>query len=83
MTVWGLTVDCAHPGAPPTVSFLKVPEGKVVKNRLHIDVTAGGGREPPWDVRWPVERLTAAGMAVERVDEIDTWSSCATGVSSS
>jgi hypothetical protein len=125
MTKWGLTVDCAHPGAlavfwalalgyrelpppegfasvgewlesmgvpeeewddgaylsdpagvGPTISFLKVPEGKVVKNRLHIDVKAGGGRDTPWDVRWPrvldmVERLKAAGAAVERVDEID------------
>jgi Glyoxalase-like domain len=24
--------------APPTVTFARVPEGKIVKNRLHIDV---------------------------------------------
>jgi hypothetical protein len=63
-------------GRAPTVSFLKVPEGKVVKNRLHIDVKAGGGRQTPWDVRWPkvldmVERLKAAGAAFDHVEEID------------
>jgi glyoxalase superfamily protein len=63
-------------GHGPRLSFLRVPEGKVVKNRLHLDVLAGGGRETPWDERWPlvmaaVERLVAAGGAVERVDEMD------------
>jgi hypothetical protein len=63
-------------GVGPTLSFLKVPEGKVVKNRLHIDVKAGGGRETPWDVRWPkvldmVERLKAAGATAVRVHDID------------
>lgn len=58
-------------GVGPTLSFLKVPEGKVVKNRLHIDVKAGGGRQTPWDQRWPkvlaaVDRLTAAGATVVR-----------------
>ncbi len=125
MTTWGLTIDCAHPGAlaefwapllgyvpapppdgfaslpewfahhdvpeeewddgaylvdpagvRPTLSFMKVPESKVVKNRLHVDVKAGGGRETPWEVRWPrvletVERLTAAGATVVREYELD------------
>ncbi len=61
-------------GVGPTLSFLKVPEGKVVKNRLHVDVKAGDGRQTPWEVRWPrvldmVERLEAAGATVDRVDE--------------
>jgi len=56
-------------GARPGISFLKVPEPKVAKNRVHFDVQAGGGRHVPWDVRWPrvtqaVERLTAAGARV-------------------
>jgi len=56
-------------GVGPTLSFLKVPESKVVKNRVHVDVKAGGGRETPWERRWPrvlamVERLTAAGATV-------------------
>jgi Glyoxalase-like domain len=125
MTNWGLTVDCAHPGAQarfwalalgyeelpppdgfatwpewlrhhevpedewddgaylqdpagvgPTLSFLKVPESKVAKNRLHVDVKAGGGRDQPWAQRWPrvleaVERLTAAGATVRKQHELD------------
>jgi len=63
-------------GVGPTLSFMKVPESKVAKNRLHIDVKAGGGRATPWDVRWPrvlemVERLTAAGATVVREYEAD------------
>lgn len=59
-------------GVLPNLSFLKVPEGKVVKNRVHLDVQAGGGRETPWETRWPrveaeVARLTAAGASVVRV----------------
>jgi hypothetical protein len=58
-------------GVGPTLSFLKVPESKAGKNRLHIDVKAGGGRSTPWEVRWPrvvaeVERLSAAGAVVIR-----------------
>ena len=42
------------------------PRGKVVKNRLHLDLIVSGGREVPLDVRKPrvvaeVERLKAAG----------------------
>jgi hypothetical protein len=44
-----------------------VPEGKTVKNRLHIDVTAGGGRanfslaERTERVEAEAERLARAG----------------------
>lgn len=63
-------------GIGPKLSFMKVPEGKVVKNRLHLDVQASGGREVPWDVRWPrvvtaVERLTVAGATVVREHDMD------------
>lgn len=63
-------------GERPGLSFLKVPEGKVAKNRMHIDVKAGGGRSEPWDLRWPrvvvaVERLTAAGATVIQQYEVD------------
>ncbi len=56
-------------GVAPTLAFLKVPEPKVAKNRVHLDVQVGGGRGTPWEVRWPrvaaaVERLTAAGATV-------------------
>ncbi|MGW0905960.1 VOC family protein [Streptomyces sp. NPDC002853] len=62
-------------GLGPTLSFLKVPEPKMVKNRLHLDVQVGGGRETPWDVRWPrvvaaAEKLTAAGATVIRQHEV-------------
>jgi catechol 2,3-dioxygenase-like lactoylglutathione lyase family enzyme len=63
-------------GAQPSISFLKVPEPKVAKNRVHLDVQAGGGRGEPWEIRWPrvteaVERLTAAGATVIREDVQD------------
>jgi hypothetical protein len=56
-------------GRGPAISFLKVPEGKTAKNRVHLDVQAGGGRAVPWEVRWPrvtatVGRLSAAGATV-------------------
>lgn len=59
----------------PSVSFLRVPESKVAKNRLHLDVQVGGGRDTPWDERWPrvtaaVERLSAAGATVLRQVDI-------------
>ncbi len=62
-------------GIGPNLSFLKVPEAKTAKNRLHIDIQVGGGRHTPWEIRWPrvtaaVERLTAAGATVIREDEL-------------
>ena len=62
-------------GVGPSLSFLQVPESKVVKNRLHLDIQVGGGRNTPWEVRWPrvieaVERLTAAGATVIREDAL-------------
>jgi hypothetical protein len=62
-------------GIGPNLSFLQVPESKVVKNRLHLDVQVGGGRDTPWEIRWPlvseaVERLTAAGATVIRQDNM-------------
>jgi hypothetical protein len=63
-------------GERPGLSFLKVPESKVVKNRVHIDVNVGGGRHEPQDVRWSrvtaaVIRLTDAGATVMGVDPPD------------
>ena len=51
------------------ISFLKVPEPKTAKNRVHLDVQAGGGRGEPWEVRWP--RVTAAGATFIREDVQD------------
>ena len=63
-------------GVRPSISFLKVPEPKATKNRVHLDVQAGGDRSEPWEVRWPrvteaVERLTAAGASVIHEDVED------------
>jgi hypothetical protein len=38
------TAACADPGGVgPRLFFQRVPEGKVVKNRLHLDVRVGSG----------------------------------------
>jgi hypothetical protein len=60
-------------GIAPRIGFLRVPERKATKNRLHIDVQIGGGRHRPWEQRWPrvvadVERLVSLGASV--VDEV-------------
>ena len=38
-------------GAGPRIFFQIVPEAKVVKNRLHLDLEAGGGRAVPLTTR--------------------------------
>src|SRR4051812_31840718 len=35
----------------PGIWFQIVPEGKTIKNRIHFDVRASGGRAQPLDVR--------------------------------
>ncbi|UGT55481.1 VOC family protein [Nocardia asteroides] len=59
-----------RPGpVPPTLSFIRVPEGKTVKNRLHIDVN-------PTDVDQDaeVERLLALGARRADVGQGEqTW----------
>jgi hypothetical protein len=56
-------------GVGPSLSFLRVPEPKTAKNRVHLDVQIGGGRSTPWEQRWPrvvaeKERLVALGATV-------------------
>lgn len=60
-------------GVRPRVWFQIVPEGKVVKNRLHLDVTASGGRDVAFDVRRArvtakSDELVAAGATRVRVE---------------
>ena len=58
-----------------------VPERKTVKNRLHLDVHAGGGREIPLEVRRQrvdaeARRLVALGatmITVLRQDGLDHY----------
>jgi hypothetical protein len=63
-------------GLRPRISFLKVPEGKAAKNRLHLDLQVGGGRAEPWDARWArvttaVEKLRGHGATVVREVTLD------------
>ena len=53
-------------GRGPAIGFLKVPEGKTAKNRMHIDVRVAG--PGPWDlagrarlIQRKVPELVAAG----------------------
>ena len=50
-------------GVGPAVSFLRVPEAKTVRNRMHIDIRVAG--EPPWDMaeREQLIRAKAAALA--------------------
>ncbi|MYS22164.1 MULTISPECIES: VOC family protein [unclassified Streptomyces] len=65
-------------GQGPRVWFQQVPEAKTGKNRIHLDLKVGGGRDVPFAVRaqrvtTAVERLTAAGAHLLRTtDEPDT-----------
>ena len=58
-------------GSGPAIGFLKVPEPKAAKNRMHIDIRVAG--EEPWDmaereqlIRARVSELAAAGATIER-----------------
>lgn len=58
-------------GKGPAIGFLRVPEPKAAKNRMHIDIRVAG--EPPWDatererlIRAKVAELVAAGAAAVR-----------------
>lgn len=58
-------------GKGPAIGFLRVPEGKTAKNRMHIDIRVAG--EPPWDmaereqrIRAKVSELAAAGATLVR-----------------
>jgi hypothetical protein len=64
----------------PAIGFLRVPEAKTAKNRLHVDVRVAG--EPPWDeaerrrlIRATARELVTAGATVVREhsygDELD------------
>jgi hypothetical protein len=69
---WGDGAYIEDPeGLRPGISFLKVPESKRAKNRVHLDIQAGGGRGEPQEVRWArvleaVLRVTEAGATVIR-----------------
>jgi hypothetical protein len=72
---WSALVD--PDGLDPRVLFHRVPEGKVVKNRLHLDVWVGGVRGTPKELRRPlvdaeVGRLLRVGATHVRTDDDET-----------
>ncbi len=63
-------------GALPAIGFLRVPEGKTAKNRMHIDIRVAGERPVEQDVReqWvraKVADLVAAGATALREEAYD------------
>jgi hypothetical protein len=63
---WGQAFALEADEGQPRLFFQRVPEAKTAKNRLHLDLQAGGGPAvPPAEqqqrVRAEVERLTALG----------------------
>jgi hypothetical protein len=56
----GIGADCIidPAGRGPRIWFQVVPEHKAVKNRLHLDIGASGGRAVPMEVRQ--QRVDAA-----------------------
>ena len=67
---WDSGASISDPkGVLPALSFLQVPEDKLGKNRLHVDLQVGGGRQLPWEERWPrvlveVQRLVGLGGVI-------------------
>ena len=57
-------------GVGPRLLFLRVPEGKAVKNRVHLDIRAGGEEERRAKVR---QLVAAGGTEIGRVDEHGGW----------
>jgi hypothetical protein len=58
-------------GRGPRLYFQRVPEPKVVKNRVHLDLNVGGGRQVPLQERRvriaaAVDRLGALGATTVR-----------------
>jgi len=71
---WHAVVD--PDGVGPRVLFHRVPEAKVVKNRLHLDVRAGGARGTPKEQRRPLvdaeaNRLRSVGATLVRTEDED------------
>lgn len=65
----GAIVDPENVG--PRILFLRVPEKKSVKNRVHLDIRAGRSDE---ERASKVEQLTASGATVvRRVEETGQW----------
>ena len=57
-------------GHGPRLYFQKVPEGKVVKNRVHLDLNVSGGRDCPLEERLERIRAEQARLIAEGAREI-------------
>ncbi len=56
-------------GVSPGISFLKVPEPKTAKNRIHLDLKVSGGRDVDHEsrrmlIRAKVDEVVAAGATI-------------------
>lgn len=65
-------------GARPRLLFMRVPESKTVKNRLHLDINAGGTRADAPEARW--EKVVAKvaeleGYGAVRIEEREEYGS--------
>jgi catechol 2,3-dioxygenase-like lactoylglutathione lyase family enzyme len=59
---WEPTIEAVRAGQmPPTLVFIQVPEGKTVKNRLHLDVS-------PIDAATDDEVTRLLGLGATKVD---------------
>ena len=71
----GAPSACTDPtGVGPRLFFQRVPEGKVVKNRVHLDVRVGTGlvgEERLATLEAECERLVALGAVCQRVLRAD------------
>jgi catechol 2,3-dioxygenase-like lactoylglutathione lyase family enzyme len=71
----GSAFACVDPdGAGPRLFFQRVPEGRTVKNRVHLDVRVGTGLvgdERLASLTAESERLSGLGATVVRVMEAD------------
>jgi catechol 2,3-dioxygenase-like lactoylglutathione lyase family enzyme len=68
----GLAEDPA--GVGPRLFFQRVPEGKVAKNRMHLDINVGDGkrRAEPHEVDAEVQRLVDLGATMTH-KRAGTW----------
>jgi catechol 2,3-dioxygenase-like lactoylglutathione lyase family enzyme len=63
-------------GSLPRIYFQRVPESKIVKNRVHLDLNVSGGMKTPLGDRQravdaEVERLMSLGATVFRPGEVE------------
>jgi hypothetical protein len=76
-TEWNRASAVVDPaGHKPRLYFQRVPEGKVVKNRVHLDLNVGGGSSVPLEERRrrvdaEVERVKGLGATVLR--PVEEW----------